>query len=65
MNTSVSRRGTLRGVHYSVAPAGQAKYVTCAAGAVLDVVVDLRVGSPTFGDHDAVQLDAELGMRCF
>ena len=58
VNTSVSRRGTLRGVHYSVAPEGQAKYVTCAAGAVLDVVVDLRVGSPTFGAHDAVQLDA-------
>ena len=59
VNTSVSRRGTLRGLHYSVAPAGQAKYVTCAAGAVLDVVVDLRVGSPTFGAHDAVQIDAE------
>ncbi len=58
VNTSVSRRATLRGLHYSVAPKGQAKYVTCAAGAVLDVVVDLRVGSATFGEHDAVQLDA-------
>jgi dTDP-4-dehydrorhamnose 3,5-epimerase len=58
VNTSVSRRGTLRGLHYSVAPEGQAKYVTCPAGAVLDVVVDLRVGSPTFGAHDAVELDA-------
>ena len=58
VNTSVSRRGTLRGLHYSVAPEGQAKYVTCAAGAVLDVVVDLRVGSPTFGVHDALRLDA-------
>jgi dTDP-4-dehydrorhamnose 3,5-epimerase len=59
VNTSVSKRGTLRGLHYSVAPAGQAKYVTCMSGAVLDVVVDLRVGSPTFGAYDAMQLDAE------
>jgi dTDP-4-dehydrorhamnose 3,5-epimerase len=59
VNSSVSRRGTLRGLHYSIAPEGQAKYVTCAAGAILDVVVDLRVGSATFGAHDAVELDAE------
>jgi dTDP-4-dehydrorhamnose 3,5-epimerase len=58
-NTSLSRRGTLRGLHYSVAPGGQAKYITCVAGAVLDVVVDLRVGSPTFGAFDAVRLDDE------
>jgi dTDP-4-dehydrorhamnose 3,5-epimerase len=58
-NTSLSRRGTLRGLHYSVAPGGQAKYVTCVAGAMLDVVVDLRVGSPTFGAFDAVLLDDE------
>jgi dTDP-4-dehydrorhamnose 3,5-epimerase len=56
-NTSVSRLGALRGLHYSIAPGGQAKYVTCMAGAVLDVVVDLRVGSPTFGACDAVRLD--------
>jgi dTDP-4-dehydrorhamnose 3,5-epimerase len=57
VNTSVSRRGTLRGLHYSVAPEGQAKYVTCLAGSVLDVAVDLRVGSPTFGVVDSVVLD--------
>jgi dTDP-4-dehydrorhamnose 3,5-epimerase len=56
-NCSVSSAGTLRGVHFADVPPGQAKYVTCAAGAVLDVVVDLRVGSPTFGQHDAVLLD--------
>lgn len=56
-NHSVSARGTLRGVHYADVPPGQAKYVYCPSGAVLDVVVDLRVGSPTFGAHDAVQLD--------
>lgn len=56
-NASVSRRGSLRGVHYADVPPGQAKYVWCARGAVLDVVVDLRTGSPTFGRHTAVRLD--------
>lgn len=55
-NTSVSRRGVLRGIHYADVPPGQAKYVQCVAGAILDVVVDLRVGSETFGRWDAVQL---------
>lgn len=58
-NTSLSRRGVLRGVHYADVPPGQAKYVQCTAGALLDVVVDLRVGSPTFGTWDAVTLDGE------
>jgi dTDP-4-dehydrorhamnose 3,5-epimerase len=58
-NTSVSRRGVLRGIHYADVPPGQAKYVHCVAGAVLDVVVDIRVGSPTFGRWDAVRLDPE------
>ena len=56
-NLSVSRADTLRGVHFADVPPGQAKYVTCAAGAVLDFVVDLRVGSPTFGAVDSVVLD--------
>jgi len=56
-NHSVSSRGTLRGVHFADVPPGQAKYVYCTRGAVLDVVVDLRVGSPTFGVSDAVRLD--------
>lgn len=56
-NLSVSRRGVVRGVHYADVPPGQAKYVTCAAGAVLDVVVDVRTGSPTFGRWSAVRLD--------
>ncbi|MGY1844220.1 dTDP-4-dehydrorhamnose 3,5-epimerase family protein [Modestobacter sp. SYSU DS0875] len=57
-NHSVSARGVLRGVHYALVPPGQAKYVYCPAGRVLDVVVDVRVGSPTFGVHDAVLLDS-------
>ena len=59
VNTSVSRRGVIRGIHYADVPPGQAKYVTCVAGAILDVVVDLRVGSPTFGTWEAVRLDDE------
>lgn len=56
-NCSVSAAGVLRGIHFADVPPGQAKYVTCAKGAVLDVVVDLRVGSPTFGQWDSVLLD--------
>ena len=57
-NCSVSSKGTLRGVHYADVPPGQAKYVTCIAGAAWDVVVDLEVGSETFGQWRAVHLDA-------
>lgn len=56
-NNSVSRRGTLRGVHYADLPPSQAKYVYCTSGAVLDVVVDIRTGSPTYGQCDTVVLD--------
>ena len=59
MNVSVSRRGTVRGVHFADVPPGQSKYVQCFEGQILDVVVDIRVGSPTFGQWDAVQLDSE------
>jgi dTDP-4-dehydrorhamnose 3,5-epimerase len=58
-NHSVSARGVLRGVHFALVPPGQGKYVYCPAGKVLDVIVDIRVGSPTFGVHDAVVLDSE------
>ncbi|MEN0129053.1 MAG: dTDP-4-dehydrorhamnose 3,5-epimerase [Brevundimonas sp.] len=56
-NLSVSAAGVVRGIHFADVPPGQAKYVTCARGAVLDVVVDIRVGSPTFGQWDSVLLD--------
>jgi len=56
-NLSISTRGVVRGIHYAAVPPGQAKYVTCISGRVLDVVVDLRVGSPTFGTWDSVVLD--------
>ncbi|HEY2057014.1 MAG TPA: dTDP-4-dehydrorhamnose 3,5-epimerase [Amycolatopsis sp.] len=58
-NHSVSKRGTIRGVHFADTPPGQAKYVYCPAGSLLDVIVDLRTGSPTYGQWDSVLLDAK------
>lgn len=58
-NCSVSAAGVLRGLHFAQLPPSQAKYVTCVSGAVWDVVVDIRVGSPTFGQWDAVLLEGE------
>jgi dTDP-4-dehydrorhamnose 3,5-epimerase len=62
-NCSVSSKGTLRGVHFADVPPSQAKYITCVRGAILDVVVDIRVGSPTYGRHEATRLDA-ANRRC-
>jgi dTDP-4-dehydrorhamnose 3,5-epimerase len=56
-NISVSSEGVVRGIHYADVPPGQAKYVACTRGAVLDVIVDIRVGSPTFGQWEGVRLD--------
>lgn len=56
-NTSVSKRGTVRGIHFADIAPSQAKYVTATYGAVLDFVIDIRVGSPTFGQWDSVLLD--------
>lgn len=56
-NCSVSSAGSLRGLHFAQVPPSQAKYVTCPKGSLLDVVVDIRVGSPTYGGWDAVILD--------
>jgi dTDP-4-dehydrorhamnose 3,5-epimerase len=56
-NCSVSSAGVLRGVHFAQLPPSQAKYVTCLHGAVFDVVIDIRLGSPTFGQWDSVLLD--------
>jgi len=56
-NHSRSRRGVVRGAHYTRTPPGVAKYVHCARGSALDVVIDVRAGSRTFGVWDAVPLD--------
>jgi len=57
VNCSVSAAGVVRGIHFADVPPGQAKYVFCPSGAVLDVIVDIRVGSPTFGQYETVLLD--------
>lgn len=56
-NASVSAAGTLRGIHFADLPPGQAKWVTCLRGAAVDVVVDIRVGSTTYGLWEVVSLD--------
>ncbi|GAA3166203.1 dTDP-4-dehydrorhamnose 3,5-epimerase [Planomonospora alba] len=58
-NHSNSRRGVLRGIHFTLTPPGTAKYVHCARGRAIDIIVDIRVGSPTFGRWDAAVLDPQ------
>lgn len=58
-NCSVSAAGTVRGIHFADVPPGQAKYVTCLTGRIRDVVVDVRVGSPTYGRWVAIDLNIE------
>jgi dTDP-4-dehydrorhamnose 3,5-epimerase len=60
-NLSHSRFGVVRGIHYSLATKGQAKWVTCMAGAIQDVILDIRSSSPTFGKHVSVNLEAGSG----
>jgi dTDP-4-dehydrorhamnose 3,5-epimerase len=59
VNQSLSSKGVIRGIHWTDSEEGQAKYVSCPAGALWDVVVDLRPESPTFGSWDAALLTAE------
>ncbi|MFF9912761.1 dTDP-4-dehydrorhamnose 3,5-epimerase family protein [Streptomyces sp. NPDC013457] len=65
INYSTSRRNTLRGIHGVAIPPGQAKYVTCVRGALRDIAVDLRVGSPTFGAYTTNVLDAASGRAVY
>lgn len=58
-NASVSQKGVLRGIHFAELQPGQAKYVTCPFGEILDIVVDIRVGSPTFGKVETVLLNSQ------
>ncbi|MET7758029.1 dTDP-4-dehydrorhamnose 3,5-epimerase family protein [Streptomyces sp. NPDC005389] len=54
---SVSKRGVVRGIHFTAVPPGMGKYAYCTRGRALDFVIDTRVGSPTFGMWDSVELD--------
>lgn len=58
-NSNASKKGTLRGLHYQLDPAAETKLVRCIRGSLYDVIVDLRSGSPTFGEHCGVELSAE------
>lgn len=58
-NISFSRQGVIRGMHFADVPPGQAKFITCMAGAIWDVVYDCREGSPTFGEWASFELSAE------
>lgn len=64
-NQSCSKKGVIRGLHFQKAPYSQAKLVRCVSGRVLDVAVDLRNGSPTFGKHVAVELSGESHKALF
>lgn len=64
-NYSKSKKSVIRGIHYSLAPEGQAKLVTCASGHVVDVLVDLRLGSPTYLKVEYVELSEDSGREVF
>ena len=57
-NTSVSKKGSVRGIHYALVPPSQAKYVQCQKGSIVDYIIDIRVGSPTFSQFVEVELSA-------
>ena len=64
-NISLSSAGTLRGIHYSIAPRGQAKWITCVVGSIRDVIVDIRPDSQTFGKWIEVILTGDSGQAVF
>lgn len=64
-NESMSSYGVMRGLHFQLPPFTQSKLVRCVRGAVLDVVVDIRKGSPTYGQHEAVELTEENHRQLF
>ena len=64
-NTSVSKKGSVRGIHYALVPPGQAKYVQCQKGSIIDYVIDIRIGSPTFSQYVEIKLSAENPQAIF
>lgn len=60
-NISKSAAGSIRGIHYSIAPQGQGKLVTVMSGTIDDVVIDVRPDSPTFGKWEKIRLDSKSG----
>ena len=64
-NTSSSAKGSVRGIHYALVPPSQAKLVQCQRGSIKDYVIDIRIGSPTFGQFEAVDLDEKAASAIF
>ena len=64
-NTSSSSKGSVRGVHYALVPPSQAKLVQCQRGSIKDYVIDIRIGSPTFGQFEAIDLDEKSANAIF
>ncbi|AYY12424.1 dTDP-4-keto-6-deoxy-D-glucose epimerase [Actinobacteria bacterium YIM 96077] len=56
---TVSKRGTVRGLHFTDTPPGKSKYLYCPRGALLNMIVDLRIGSPIYGRYDVIRLDQD------
>ena len=64
-NTSVSKKGSVRGIHYALVPPSQAKYVQCQKGSIIDYVIDIRIGSPTFSQFAEIKLSADKPQAIF
>jgi dTDP-4-dehydrorhamnose 3,5-epimerase len=64
-NTSSSSKGSVRGIHYALVPPSQAKLVQCQRGSIKDYVIDIRIGSPTFGQFEAIDLDEKSASAIF
>lgn len=64
-NTSISKKGVIRGIHYSAKINGQTKLVTCTTGSIFDVIVDLRPESKTYGNHLEVELSGTIGKSLY
>ena len=64
-NTSISKMGSIRGIHFAQLPPSQAKYIQCNSGSILDFIIDVRVGSPTFKQHVSVKLDGNSQKAIF
>ena len=64
-NTSVSAKGAVRGIHYALVPPSQAKYVQCQKGSIMDYVIDIRIGSPTFGKSLSIELNSDTPRAIF
>ena len=64
-NTSSSSKGSVRGIHYALVPPSQAKLVQCQRGSIKDYVIDIRVGSPTFGQFEEIELNENSASAVF